>query len=274
MKSIKHTNFATKNGTPPIEKNLLCDNCGKIFAHHSSLSRHKLHRCKGKNKQKTDIELLKEEITELKEQLEKQKIQQEKLDTKLKETEKPTQVNISVRNYIQKNYSMAPILTQLPDYSVIEEDIEEFSYVLVENYKKKILYKYLGDFIIKYYKKEDPNDQSIWNSDTSRLKYFIKRLIDKTDSSWYSDPKGVKTKQFIINPLLNYIREYCLNYLEETELTRDNIQEMTGAECSELQIKRNTIQSIRYDTENDALATEIIRYIAPHFYNKDFKLLK
>jgi hypothetical protein len=67
--------------------------------------------------------------------------------------------------------------------------------------KEKKLIPYLGDIIIKYYKKENPKDQSIWNSDTTRLNYLIRELID-TELTWTCDKAGLKVNEFIIIPLL------------------------------------------------------------------------
>ena len=50
---------------------------------------------------------------------------------------------------------------------------------LVYNYENKNLHKYLGDFIIGHYKKDNPSEQSMWSSDVSRLTYLSFRFFAK-----------------------------------------------------------------------------------------------
>lgn len=78
---------------------------------------------------------------------------------------------------------------------------------LIFYYKKNKLDKYLGDFIVKHYKKDNPELQAMWNSDTERLNYFIRELYNiknnqielkdtnenqKIDIQWIVDRKGLK----------------------------------------------------------------------------------
>jgi len=261
----------TQNKKTYKNEGLTCS-CGKQFSYASGLSRHK-QTCNGININEMVVKL-NTEINELKEQLNSQKKQQENFDTKLKQTEKPTQVYISVRQYIQQNYSSAPCLSQLLNYSVIQDNYDDFGEMLISMHNERQLTKYLGDFIIKYYKKDDPKEQSIWNSDVSRLSYIIKRLIDENESLWHYDPKGVVTKEKIIDPLLKYIKGYCKNYIEEHDITYDNRRSISGNKSINISQNQLAMGSIITEIKNGNLANDIVRYIAPYFFNKDFKLLK
>jgi hypothetical protein len=173
--------------------------------------------------------------------------------------------NVSVKNYVQQNYPDAPPLEELHDYSSIKYALEydDFIDTIVYNYNHSCLHKYFGDFIIKYYKKDDPSKQSMWSSDTARLTYIIKELLSNKGSIWNHDYKGVKTKNYIITPLLEYIKEYIDEYWIK------NIDMFKSSDLEQLN-KFNkiyqTIYKIRKDIENEVLSNDIVRYIAPHFY--------
>lgn len=140
-----------------------------------------------------------------------------------------------------------------------EEDFK-FLEILVNNYKSKRLCQYLGDFLIKYYKKQDPQEQSLWNSDTSRLTYFIKQLLnDNASSMWIMDKKGVMLTNTIIVPLLKYIKTYIEQFIEcSVKLGRIH-------QNSRIQRKIMKLGCILQDIENKEIANGITKYIAPHF---------
>lgn len=86
--------------------------------------------------------------------------------------------SMSTISYLIENYNQAPQLTKLSDYSVIITQSEEkFVKELIYYKKKDQLHKYLGNFIIKMYKKKNPKDQSIWNTDCDRLSYLIRDMM-------------------------------------------------------------------------------------------------
>ena len=194
-----------------------CKYCNKRFKHQSNYYRHINHRCKEKPQfalqmqvnerykdlliiemEKKDMQIkfhqkeLKDKENQIKElEIEKKDIQigfhQKELKDKenqikeLKEYIKNTKpsnttYNISVKNYVQKNYANAPALKKLDDYGFIKYD-DKLLDTIGYQYRNKILDKYLGDFLIGFYKKEDPAEQAIWNSDVSRLTYVIKELL-------------------------------------------------------------------------------------------------
>lgn len=193
--------------------------------------------------------------------------------------------NISVKNYLQQNYSDAPALEGLPDYTRIkydnydcEEDDEngdsninndnslnddEFAETLTYHYSNNSLYKFLGDFIILYYKKKDPKQQSMWSSDISRLTYIIKELLANQKTMWAHDYKGTKTKICVINPLLRYIKEYIDEYWI------NKIETYKHAKLHDFNKYHRiytTLYEIKKSIENDVLGNDIIKYIAPYFY--------
>jgi len=72
--------------------------------------------------------------------------------------------NVSVKNYIQQNYPNAPVLKGPFDYAKLTFNDNELIDTLIYKYKHKCLCEYLGDFLVEYYKKDDPSDQSVWHA--------------------------------------------------------------------------------------------------------------
>ncbi|QKF94867.1 zinc finger C2H2-type protein [Fadolivirus algeromassiliense] len=242
----------------PSNQNYSCG-CGKAFSHQSSLSRHQ-NNCTGTNIQ-NQMTLLIDTVNQLKKQNENL---QKQLHTFVKNN-KPTINNnyISVKNYVQQNFPDAPALEGPKDYAKLTFEDNDLIDSLIYNYENEILHSYLGKFIIGYYKKDNPSEQSLWTSDVSRLTYIIKELLESNKSIWSHDFKGVKVKLCIVNPLLKYIRkcidDYWINNL-------DCMKSLDTKELVKLQEKFISLQKIKQDIGNELIANNIIRFIAPHFY--------
>ncbi|ARF12127.1 hypothetical protein Klosneuvirus_3_262 [Klosneuvirus KNV1] len=279
-----------KNVNKNIEKlpsKFQCPNCDKNYSSAPSLSRHKKNYCYGdtiKTKLEQEFnEKIKQKELEIKLEynqklLEKAEIEnkkiQEKADAEIKELKqyikntKPTTYNISVKKMIQQTYPDAPHLAMLKNYAIIHknEDID-FAQDLIYYYKKNKLNSYLGDIIIKYYKKEDPKDQSLWSTDSSRLKYIIKELLASKQTIWSEDDKGLKINKYIIKPLLKYIHEYINEQIEELH---DVLENTRGKDCEQIALKQIDLAHIREQIQNGQLKDAINKYIAPSFrFNSD-----
>ncbi|QKF93728.1 zinc finger protein C2H2-type protein [Fadolivirus algeromassiliense] len=260
----------------------ICNNCNELFSCRQSLSRHKNYRCKNSQlKHETDkdkqIETLKQQLIEYQQAMKDKEIeflnkQVNKLNSEVNELKSfirsgkygnTTNYNISIKKYVQQHYSDAPALEGVKDYAKLTYDETDFIETIISKFNNDILHKYLGDFIIQYYKKDNPSEQSIWNSDVSRLTYIIKELLDNNQSIWNHDYKGVKTKNYVITPLLKYIRKSIDKYWI------DNIDTFKVLETRELvQLQENLIilQKVKKCIDNGLLADEIVKYIAPEFY--------
>ena len=262
-------------------KQLKCNFCNKIFSRSDALKRHLNDHCKIKNeKEKENDEIYQKLLIDMEKKLDDLKKENQKLkELKDKEIElknetikelnkyiqntKPsnTTYNISVKNYVQKNYANAPGLKKLDDYGFIKYD-DKLLDTIGYQYRNKILDKYLGDFLIGFYKKEDPAEQAIWNSDVSRLTYVIKELLVNNKSCWNTDPKGIRTKNYIINPLLiflkNIINEYSINF--SNTISDKNIEDIT-----QLLDNLHSLTLLVKDINNNLMSDSIVKYIAPYF---------
>lgn len=273
----KHMNCNTHIGLSSNDNNMVtndnnklpshkCVKCGKIFSYRSGLSRHK-KECDISLQDNSKTKELENAVMLLKSRLEKYEKVNAQLFKYVKENQPSNTTNntfnISVKNYIQQNYSDAPALEGIKDYDKLTFEDNDFMGTLVYNFNNDTLHKYLGDFLVGYYSKENPSEQSLWNSDVSRLTYIVKELLANNKSIWNHDFKGIKVKSYIINPLLRHIKksmnEYWFSHI-------DNIASGDADNLRKIQETFVTIQKIRKVIDNGILSDEIVRYIAPKFY--------
>ncbi|ARF08403.1 hypothetical protein Catovirus_1_453 [Catovirus CTV1] len=166
------------------------------------------------------------------------------------------QSSMSTLNHLILNYNNAPLLEPIKDYSVLE-DKNKFINSLVYYQKENKLNQYIGDFLLKHYKTENPKNRSNWNSDTSRLTYINRELVNN-QPNWVIDKKGVKMTNIVIDPFLNYIKKILQ---EEFNFLKDNIN------VNDDTIKKMFILSDILKNINDkTLSMDVNRYLAPHLY--------
>lgn len=78
--------------------------------------------------------------------------------------------------------------------------------------KKDIVYC-IAKIIVDEYKKRDPQEQSIWNSDITRLTYLLRLQDVNNKEMWKIDKCAVKTKTLIIEPFIFNTRVQFNDYL-------------------------------------------------------------
>ena len=251
------------------KKSFKCKYCKNSFTRASSLTKHK-KTCSDNIASSQENKI--NNLTQVNDILQKE-LDQMKTDIKyykhlINNAGNIVKTSISALSYVTKNYANAPTLEAIKDYSYLGYDENDSDFDLIETliyeHNTNTLPNYLGDFIVAYYKKLDPQKQSIWNSDTSRLTYVIKEIINKK-SDWAVDKKGIKTSKSIIDPLVEYIKQIVSDYLETTE----NIDEYIHESAHKMKLHLDKFKSageIMCDINNKVLQEQILRYIAPYFY--------
>ena len=288
---------------PPKNKNLLiqkkehmCEYCNLIISRSDHLLRHyktckektsqekkeKLRLREEKNKIRVElkIKMLEEKINFLKthndmlekENEEKIKLLKEQNNILQEENKYHKQLIISAGNMIQSsmstlnhlllNYNNAPPLEPLKDYSVLE-DKNKFIDNLTYYHSKNKLDEYLGDFLVKHYKTEDPKERSNWNSDTSRLTYINRELVNNKPN-WVIDKNGVKMTELIIDPYMQYIKKIAIEKIAEMKDICDDDDDYDNKKC--IFNKMTSLNEIIQNINNKILSKEINKYLAPHFY--------
>ena len=207
-------------------RNYSCEYCGKSITRANNINRH-LKSCDKKREHDEQIQQnykktindmkLKEQIKILNLKLSQAETNAIKYEEDAKYYKKMfleagnlVKKSVSSLTYVVENYNDAPSLQMLTldDINNANDENTEKEIVddIISAYKHKTLGQYLGDYIIKIYKKADPKSQSIWNTDDTRLTYLIKELSHNTSSNWMVDKKGLKTTSYIIKPLLDYVK--------------------------------------------------------------------
>ena len=187
-----------------------------------------------------------------------------KLTTDIQTT---SNTSVGALNYVIQNHKKAPPLQKLDhkkakrllkfkenDEPFVDDELVEY---LIYNFKKKNLDKCIGDMLLKHYKKTNPSEQSIWNSDTSRLTFLIKDIVgDK--SEWMTDKKGVKLINYVIRPvselIISLLRDYIQNQNQnDNKNYKKKLEYMTLASEMEVILKLKKID------------IDIARHMGPHF---------
>ena len=90
------------------------------------------------------------------------------------------------------------------DEKSIEDDVEA---ILLSDYINKIFVKNISKSILHIVNHKKLKMQPIWNTDCARNHYVI-----KTEDNWNEDKAGVKFTEYIIKPLLSYIKDLIILY--------------------------------------------------------------
>lgn len=191
----------------------------------------------------------------------------------IKTTIKTTDKAVSGLAYVRKNYPDAPVLKKMDNYDTLsgKDDMME---ILLFYARKGRIAAYLGDFLIKFYKKEEPFHQSIWATDSSRLTFIVKELL-KNKSAWNYDKKGLKVRNIIIDPLLEHIkkllREHITeineavngpsNWFDAQEQNPNN--ELDNDTKLKLIEEQKTATQLICDIDNKTLSKAITKHISP-----------
>ena len=250
----------------PNKQEFKCFFCNIVYANSANLSRHKNY-CNEKYLTETNIKLIEKDklIDQKDEIISILKSENAHLKMIVNNAGSVIKTSVSTMAYVIKNFKEAPALESIKDYSAIHFEQNNTAFVenLIYEQNHNKLHIYIGDFIIKTYKKEDPSKQSIWNSDTSRLTYLIREIISNNKVDWKIDKKGIKTKNFIIEPILEYIDNQIRDFIENFDMDY-TLDSAKSAERKMMQLKIST--DILKNIEDKLLSEEILKYVAPHFY--------
>jgi hypothetical protein len=301
------------------EKNYTCIKCKRSFVHHQSFYRHK------KSCKITEVDYLKNVISDYEKIVMNMKIEHEKKIREIEEkymremleiykdnthfqqkvinnNNKVTMNMTNALNYVMANYSNAPGLKQLTSYkTIIDRNEKDLVRRLTECFSAKKLDVYLAEEIVNAYQTEEPEQQSLWNTDSSRLKFIVKKFIDKRNlsqdvkpihflesldslitqnpnfysdklhddipySEWKYDDNGEHIREQVITPLrmelAKIIDNYIINYYHDnTEYKLEGVP---------LSLLSGTASMLM----NKVLEDDIVRIISPKFAIKAFTYTK
>jgi len=265
------------------KKIYICSGCDEHFAHKQSLWRHKKHRCKGKqvNESKVESNPLNTEIMNIVAGLQNELNEVKQQNKQLLElatnnsqanviNAKSTKKSMNMMSHAMKHWSNAPPIKQLEGNEAMKlitfenkskHPIEE---VVIHQFNSGTLYRFLGNVLIKEFKKEDEVDQSLWTTDSARLCFIIKQIVgDEGGDRWIADKSGIEITKLLISPLVNRVIEMMNDYSKKCA---KEVSDAKDNEKSKISMERmhDAGSLIRGIVKND-LRKKILQYIAPYF---------
>lgn len=252
-----------------------CRWCNQIFANQGNLARHK-KSCAEKTEVVTNyenkIEKLQLELTSRDsnyenkiEKLQMELTHKDHLVRTLQETIEYERIreksHLSASNYLMVAYNSAPPLLPLTDFTIFEEEDVELLDLLLSAHRNNEFAEFVGRSLVHYYKKSDPRDQQLWNSDNERLTYFIRKNL-----KWTIDKQGIKTCDFIIDPALKYFTNILRAFINS-----DIPKESTDAIIADNKCRAEALQ-LMMNINNGTMQQKILKFIAPYLYlDKELK---
>lgn len=277
----------------PKKKVHLCE-CGKVFSHSGNLSRHR-KTCDGKPKKIENLKIIEKdtyiikletELAEVKKQLEQSKFAHTSIannshntystnisDNKICSDNNVNNIvnnnKISVFAYLDTHYNEAPAIKMLEsdDITRILANCELGKHLLedliVFQHSKYSLHRFLGEFILKEFKKSDPKKQQFWIADIPRLKFAVRQALNQNDLIWRPDAKGVCLTNHIITPILNEIFSMMTEY---KDLCKERVKDaQTSEQHEKIHNQSTNALGVIYDINQKILHKKILTYIAPYF---------
>jgi len=188
--------------------------------------------------------------------------------------------SLSTAKYISKHLTKAPPLiyekkeiTGLLEYNNSKR-YKPVDYVIY-NYTLGKIDAWVGNIIVKVYKKENPFDQSIWVTDNSRFSYYIFDVIENASGKkheWITDKSGTKVIEKIITPTLNLLCKMLEIYLEETKHIHEEYDNMEMEEISRYSNNRQKAVELIKEIKENIIHKDILKYITPLFSADPIKI--
>lgn len=193
--------------------------------------------------------------------------------------------SMNALTFLRQNYKDAPPIPLLkqdvftkvanetyrnePNNENSKKSLEE---IIILHHAGKTLIGFLGDTIVDIYTNKNSKKQSIWNSDVSRLTFLIKNVLNENaKSEWIQDKKGIYTKKFIIQPMLNVISNSLTKYIDETNEYVDQktlqirISKKEECQIQDLLSKTQIASELNNLIISKKIHNDILKYIAPYF---------
>ncbi len=218
------------------------------------------------------------QITEKKHRIELLEMQTRLLTDYKNDIKVVRESKIGSTSYITAKFTPPPVQTyKLDEYSNVMKTLNiidtspKFMTQIVRNFDKKSLGVFLGNILVKLYKKLNVKNQSVFNTDVSRLSYII-REKDATDKiSWVRDKNGVLVCKYIIQPYLEYIDGVLDSAIVKLNALNTKLSPKKNTEsfADKITTNNNTIESytnIKQDIESKILEREINKHMASLFY--------
>ncbi len=176
----------------------------------------------------------------------------------------------SLIKYLMENHRSVPPLQKITrkqcipqlrlEYECPEKENDySLQKLFIKDHHRNLFVPNIAKSILKMINYNNKNKQAIYNTDSTRYNYVIKT----TSEIWNEDKSGIKFTDYIIRPLLRYIRElvedYIDNYLDKINMYKNNQYE------NEILLDEKE-QAYTFDTAlfHEQLIKPLLKELTPH----------
>jgi len=169
-------------------------------------------------------------------------------------------------NYIMNRLVDAPDLYPFTNFIEYIEDQTDVADQIIHHYERKKLVEFIGDIIIKEYKKENPIQQSVWNTDNNRFTCLIKHTVNNR-SQWGVDKEHIEFSKIVLKNVLDYI---LILMREKTHAVYNDLQLnryiYDAKEHEELLRKMELANKIHQRIQDKVLDKRLAKYCSKQLY--------
>ncbi len=157
-----------------------------------------------------------------------------------------------------KKEECIPILRLEYDCPEIEGDYS-LQKMFIRDYSKNIFIQNIAKSILKIINHEQQDKQPIYNTDSTRYNYVVKTSAEL----WNEDKSGIKFTDYIIRPLLRYIRELNEEYIDNV-LEKVNMRKNTFYENEMHVNEKEGAYNLDIAVTNDYLIKPLLKELSPY----------
>ncbi len=176
----------------------------------------------------------------------------------------------SLIKYLMENHRSVPPLKKITkkqcvsilrlDYKCPEE-VNDYSLqkIFIKDHSRNLFIPNIAKSILKMINYNNKETQPIYNTDCTRNNYVVKL----TSELWNEDKSGIKFTDYIIRPLLRYIRDLVEEYIEE-DLDKINMYKNTAYENELLLDLKEQAYTFDLALTNDYLIKPLLKELSPY----------
>jgi len=140
---------------------------------------------------------------------------------------------------------------------------------IFSDFEKNKLEKTLGDLILKFVKKEDQLEQSVFNIDSSRGNYAT-----KIEDYWLNDKKGLQLKKYTLDVIVGYMINVMDVFRERlADMCEENKKERNSSVTEYVLKHRGLLLDVNAYLTNSNAHKKIILYMCPELRMDDKVLM-
>jgi hypothetical protein len=167
---------------------------------------------------------------------------------------------MTTQKYAEKHFRDAPVIKEIDITALEYDETENIKFVeeIIYHYNHNKIAEFIGNIVIdKYINEDNPQNQTIWCTDPSRLKFIIK------EDDWIIDKDSKKIRNMIIDKILININNKLKTYIHICNSMMNNNE-------TDIHEKHLIITKMEKATEiiikiKDEIPQKILRFIAPNF---------